>query len=81
MTGGKIVTAAEAAALVASGATLLVDGSGGGVNEPGAVLARPSSAADGATAAATLPGAGGICISPALAASFLLMRAPSPCGC
>ncbi|MBI2245082.1 MAG: acyl CoA:acetate/3-ketoacid CoA transferase [Nocardioides sp.] len=39
MTGGKIVTAADAAALVASGATLLVDGSGGGVNEPGAVLA------------------------------------------
>jgi propionate CoA-transferase len=35
----RICNAAEAAALVPSGATLLVDGSGGGVNEPAAVLA------------------------------------------
>jgi propionate CoA-transferase len=34
----RICSAAEAAALVADGATMLVDGSGGGVNEPGAVL-------------------------------------------
>lgn len=35
----RIYDAAEAAALVPDGATVLVDGSGGGVNEPGAVLA------------------------------------------
>ena len=35
----KICTADEAAALVADGATVLVDGSGGGVNEPAAALA------------------------------------------
>lgn len=35
----RICAAAEAAALVADGATVLVDGSGGGVNEPAAVLA------------------------------------------
>ncbi|WP_225625864.1 acyl CoA:acetate/3-ketoacid CoA transferase [Streptomyces werraensis] len=34
----KICSAEEAAALVPDGATVLVDGSGGGVNEPGAVL-------------------------------------------
>ena len=34
----RIYTAAEAAALVPDGATVLVDGSGGGVNEPAAVL-------------------------------------------
>jgi propionate CoA-transferase len=34
----RICAAAEAAALVPDGATLLVDGSGGGVNEPAAVL-------------------------------------------
>lgn len=35
----RICDAAEAAALVPDGATVLVDGSGGGVNEPAAVLA------------------------------------------
>jgi len=35
----QICDPAQAAALVADGATVLVDGSGGGVNEPGAVLA------------------------------------------
>ena len=35
----KICSAAGAAELVVDNATLLVDGSGGGVNEPGAVLA------------------------------------------
>jgi propionate CoA-transferase len=35
----RIVSAADAASLVPDGATLLVDGSGGGVNEPAAVLA------------------------------------------
>ena len=35
----RIYDAAQAAALVPDGATLLVDGSGGGVNEPAAVLA------------------------------------------
>ena len=35
----KICDAAEAAALVPDGATVVVDGSGGGVNEPAAVLA------------------------------------------
>lgn len=35
----QIVTAAEMAALIPDGATVLVDGSGGGVNEPGAILA------------------------------------------
>lgn len=34
----KIVSAAEAAELVADGSTVLVDGSGGGVNEPAAIL-------------------------------------------
>ncbi|MEU3980890.1 CoA-transferase [Streptomyces sp. NPDC026672] len=34
----RITTAEEAAALVPDGATVLVDGSGGGVNEPAAVL-------------------------------------------
>ena len=34
----KICDAAQAAALVPSGSTVLVDGSGGGVNEPVAVL-------------------------------------------
>ena len=34
----KIVTAEAAVALIPSGATVLVDGSGGGVNEPGRVL-------------------------------------------
>ncbi len=36
---GKVISAAEAAALVRDGATVLVDGSGGGVNEPDLVLA------------------------------------------
>jgi propionate CoA-transferase len=35
----RICTAAEAAALVPDGSTVLVDGSGGGVNEPAAILA------------------------------------------
>lgn len=35
----RICTAAEAASLVHDGSTVLVDGSGGGVNEPGAILA------------------------------------------
>lgn len=35
----RFCTAEEAAVLVPSGATVLVDGSGGGINEPGAVLA------------------------------------------
>lgn len=35
----QFVSADEAAGLVPDGATILVDGSGGGVNEPGAVLA------------------------------------------
>lgn len=35
----RICDASEAAALVRDGASVLVDGSGGGVNEPGAVLA------------------------------------------
>jgi propionate CoA-transferase len=35
----KIVSAEAAAALVPDGATVLVDGSGGGINEPGRVLA------------------------------------------
>jgi propionate CoA-transferase len=35
----KVVTAEAAAALVPDGATLLIDGSGGGVNEPARVLA------------------------------------------
>ncbi|MCC6869032.1 MAG: acyl CoA:acetate/3-ketoacid CoA transferase [Burkholderiales bacterium] len=35
----KLVSAAQAAAMVPDGATVLVDGSGGGVNEPGLVLA------------------------------------------
>jgi propionate CoA-transferase len=34
----KVVTSEQAAALVASGATVLVDGSGGGVNEPDLLL-------------------------------------------
>ena len=34
----KVQTAAEAAALIRAGDTVLVDGSGGGVNEPGLVL-------------------------------------------
>lgn len=35
----QVMTAEQAAALVGDGATVLVDGSGGGVNEPAAVLA------------------------------------------
>jgi len=35
----RILSAADAASLVPNGATVLVDGSGGGVNEPAAVLA------------------------------------------
>ncbi|WP_219469167.1 acyl CoA:acetate/3-ketoacid CoA transferase [Nonomuraea rhizosphaerae] len=38
MNGPKVVTAEQAVALVASGATVLVDGSGGGVNEPDLLL-------------------------------------------
>jgi propionate CoA-transferase len=38
-TSSKIMDAAAAVARIADGATVLVDGSGGGVNEPGAVLA------------------------------------------
>ena len=34
----KVISAENAAALVQNGATVLVDGSGGGVNEPGLVL-------------------------------------------
>jgi propionate CoA-transferase len=34
----KLVSAAEAASRIRDGATVLVDGSGGGINEPGAVL-------------------------------------------
>lgn len=35
----KICSAADAAKLVPDGATVLINGSGGGVNDPGAVLA------------------------------------------
>jgi propionate CoA-transferase len=35
----KVCSAAQAAELIPDGATVLVDGSGGGINEPGAVLA------------------------------------------